>query len=254
MSNVVQSVERALDILEILSEDVNGMGLSEIGNKIDLHKSTIHRLLGTLIHKGYVSQDCVTNKYKITIKLYELGVKKIASTDILEASKPYSKALMDSLNEVVHLVIRDKNDIIYIDKVEADNTIRMISTIGKRRPLYCTSVGKAMMAYMSEEEIKEIWDNSEIESLTQKTIVDYEDFLSELDKVKTNGYAEDDEENEMGVRCIGAPIFNHKGQIEGAISISGPAFRVTKERVDEISKEVKKYAKLISKELGYRTN
>lgn len=254
MSNVVQSVERALDILEILSEDVNGMGLSEIGNKIDLHKSTIHRLLGTLIHKGYVIQDCLTNKYKITIKLYELGVKKIASSDILEASKSYTKELMESLNEVVHLVIRDENDIIYIDKVEADNTIRMSSTIGKRRPLYCTSVGKVMMAYMNQDEVKQIWNNCEIERLTEKTIIDFDDFLKELENVKNYGYAEDDEENEIGVRCIGAPIFNHKGQVEGAISISGPAFRVTKEKVEEMSKEVIRYAKLISKELGYKIN
>lgn len=251
MPDVVQSVDRALAILEILSENVNGLGLTDISSKINLHKSTVHRLLGTLIYNNFVTQDSETNKYKITIKLYELGVRKIASTDILEASKPHTKALMESLNEVVHLVIRDKNDIIYIDKVEADNTIRMASTVGRRSPMYCTSVGKAMMAYMTDEEIKGVWDNSKIEILTDKTITDFSEFLLELKNIRENGYAEDDEENEIGVRCIGAPIFNHSGKVEGAISISGPAIRVTKDRVETIAEEVKKYANLISKDLGY---
>lgn len=254
MTQVVQSVERTLDILELLSENIDGMGLTEISNRIDLHKSTVHRLLGTLIYKDFVKQDTETNKYKITIKLYELGVKKIASADILEVSKPYTKELMKKLNEVVHLVIQDNNDIIYIDKVEADNTIRMASTIGRRRPLYCTSVGKAMMAHMSDEEVKEIWENSKIEKLTEKTITDFNDFLTELEKIREYGYAVDDEENEVGVRCIGAPIFNNTGKVQGAISISGPAIRVTKERVEAIAEEVKKYAVLISKELGFSKN
>lgn len=252
MSYVVQSVERSLDILELLSENIQGMGLTEISIKIDLHKSTVHRLLGTLIHKGFVSQDIESNKYMITTKLFELGVVKIAENDILKASKPYTKALMESLNEVVHLVIQDKADIIYIDKIEANNTIRMSSTIGRRRPLYCTSVGKAMMAFMNDEEVKEIWDNSNIEKLTENTITDFNKLLQELRRVKENGYAEDDEENEVGVRCIGAPIFNHFGKVEGAISISGPAIRVTKDRVESIANEVKKYAKLISKDLGHK--
>jgi DNA-binding IclR family transcriptional regulator len=251
MIDVVQSVDRALSILEILSENVSGMGLTEISSKINLHKSTVHRLLGTLISNNFVTQDSVTNKYKITIKLYELGVKKIATMDILEVSKPYTKALMKSLNEVVHLVIRDKNDIIYIDKVEADNTIRMASTIGRRSPLYCTSVGKSMMANMTNEEIKQIWKTTNIQKLTGNTITDYDMFLKELKLIREKGYAEDDEENEMGVRCIGAPIFNHKGEVEGAISISGPSIRVTKDKVEAFAKEVKKYARLISIELGY---
>lgn len=252
MIDIVQSVDRALTILELLSEHINGLGITEISSKVNLHKSTVHRLLGTLIYKGYVVQDKEVNKYKISLKLYELGIKRIAEADILEASKPYTKALMESLNEVVHLVIRDKNDIIYIDKVEADNTIRMASTIGRRSPLYCTSVGKSMLAFMTNEEVEEVWENSKIEKLTKNTITDFDDFREELAKVKEKGYAEDDEENELGVRCIGAPIFNSSGEIEGAISISGPAIRVTKDKVKEFAEEVKKYADLISRELGFR--
>lgn len=252
MIEVVQSVDRALTILELLSEYNEGMGITEISGKIELHKSTVHRLLATLIYKGFVEQDPENNKYKVSLKLFVIGTKRVEGTDIMNVSKPFTTTLMDSLNEVVHLVIRDKNDIVYIDKVEANNTIRMASTIGKRSPLYCTSVGKAILAFMSEDEVNEIWASSNIKSLTDNTIVDYDKFKDELKKIKENGYSVDDEENELGVRCVGAPVFNRSGEIEGAISISGPTTRVTKDKVVEISKEVKKCAYLISKELGYR--
>src|SRR5690606_22548850 len=128
---------------------------------------------------------------------------------------------------------------VYIDKVEADNNIRMASSIGRRSPLYCTSVGKAMMAYMTDKEIKDSWENSNIEKLTPNTINNFNEFIDELNKMKERGYAEDDEENEVGVRCIGAPVFNSNGELEGAISISGSAIRVTKDKVEEFAEEVK---------------
>src|SRR5699024_6319729 len=117
------------------------------------HKSTVHRLLGTLIYKGFVEQSEITNKYRISLKLYELGSKRIAGMDLVSASKLYTKELMENTNEVVHLVVRDGNDIVYTDKVDANNTIRvMTSAIGKRSELYSTSVGKAILAFLDEAE------------------------------------------------------------------------------------------------------
>lgn len=251
MQDAVQSVERSLSILEVLSEYSEGLGVTDISEKVNLHKSTVYRLLSTLIYKDYVTQDKETNKYKITFKLFELGNRRIEKMDILSASKPYSKKLMESVNEVVHLVIRDGNRIVYIDKVEANNTIRMASSIGKRSPMYCTSVGKAMLAFLPAQEVEEVWNSSKIEKRTENTITDFEVLKKELAGIKEKGYAIDNEENEMGVRCIGAPIFNRFGQIEGAISISGPAIRVTEEKVEAIAEEVMKCAMLISRELGY---
>jgi DNA-binding IclR family transcriptional regulator len=172
--------------------------------------------------------------------------------DIFKSSKPYTERLMKTVNEVVHLVIRDENDIVYIDKVEADNTIRMASTIGRRSPLYRTSVGKVILAYLPDKEIESVWENSKIEKMTEYTITDLEVFKRNLKEVEEKGYAVDNEENELGVRCIGAPVFNHTGSVEGAISVSGPTIRVTRDRIEEIANEVKKYAHLISNELGYR--
>lgn len=252
MIEIVQSVDRTLSILELISDYDDGLRITEISEKVGLHKSTVHRLLGTLIYKGYVIQNQRTNKYRLTTKLFELGNRVIADMDILKASKPYTEDLMKILNEVVHLVIRDDKDIVYIDKVEANNTIRMASNIGRRSPLYSTSVGKAILAYLDEKEVLEIWDSSDIKKFTDNTITDYDIFRMELDKIRLHGYAVDDEENEHGVRCVGAPIFNFHGEVEGAISISGPTIRVTKEKVDVIADEVKRCAHLISKNLGYR--
>lgn len=248
---VVQSVDRTLSILELMADYDDGLGITELSKKVGLHKSTVHRLLATLIYKGYVIQDHQTNRYRLTLKIFELGNKIVEDMDILKASKSHTESLMKSVNEVVHLVIRDDDHIIYIDKVEANNTIRMASNIGRRSPLYSTSVGKAILAHLDDEEVLEIWRNSDVKKFTDKTITDYDLFRNELEKVRLKGYAEDDEENELGVRCIGAPVFNYRGKVEGAISISGPTLRVTKGKVEEIADVVKKYANLISKELGY---
>lgn len=252
MKNVVQSVDRALSIMEVLSDYDEGLGITEISTKIDLHKSTVYRLLGTLIYKGYVKQDKSTNKYKITFKLFELGNKSIENIDIVSVSRPFIEDLMERVNEVVHLVLLEGEEIVYIDKVESHNTIRMHSNIGKRSPAYSTSVGKAIMAYLPKQKIKEIWDNSEIKKYTKYTITDFDKFMEELKGIRKIHYAIDDEENELGVRCIGAPIFNHKNEPIAAISISGPTSRVTKESVEKQAKWVMKYAEMISKELGYK--
>jgi len=251
MSQIVQSVERTLSILEVLSDYKEGLGLTEISERVDLHKSTVYRLLNTLIYKEYVVQNKETNKYLITLKLFELGNKKVEGMDMLSASKQYTKMLMESLNEVVHLVARENNNIVYIDKVEANNTIRMASTIGKRSPMYCTSVGKAMLSLLDEEEVKRVWDNSIIEKRTEKTITDYQQFKKELKLIRERGYAIDDEENEEGVRCVGVAIQDRFGKVVGAVSISGPTIRVTPDKVESIAHEVIKYANKISKEMGF---
>ncbi|AOY76064.1 IclR family transcriptional regulator [Clostridium formicaceticum] len=254
MKETVQSVDRALSILEVLSDYEEGVGITEISSKIDLHKSTVHRLLVTLICKGYVEQNPSTNKYKLTLKLLELGNKLIDKMDILSVAKPYLQQLTEITNEVVHLVVREGIEIVYIDKVESDNKIRMHSRIGSRSPMYCTSVGKAMMAYLPEEEVEKIWEASEIKKFTQYTITELQEMKETLKKVREVGYALDEEENELGIRCIGSPIFNHNGEVCGAISVSGPTMRVTKETIENFKNYILEYSSKISKELGYKVS
>ncbi len=251
IGEIVQSVERALTILEVIAEYNNGLGITEISERVDLHKSTIHRLLSTLVYKGYVVQDPETLKYRTTLKLYEIGYKRLANSDILTVSKPYTTKLMELTNEVVHLVVRDGNDIVYIDKIEAENTITMRSAIGKRNPMYCTSAGKAILSCLDMEEVSNIWKTSKIIKKTPNTITNYDDLVKELEKIRKVGYAIDEQEDEEGIRCIGAAILNNEGKVEGAISISGPAMRITKDLIGKYGHLVKNTALQISRELGY---
>lgn len=252
MQEIVQSVDRTLSILEVISDYEDGLGITDISEKVGLHKSTVHRLLATLIHKGYVRQNDETNRYELTLKLFELGNKKIEKMNIVTVAKPFIQELMEKTNEVIHLVIGEEAEIIYVAKVEPQKTIRMYSSIGKRIPMYCTSVGKSMMSYMSDEEVEKIWSISPIKKLTENTIVNLEDFKEHLKIVREKRYAIDEQENEIGIRCIGASVLDYKGNVCGAVSISGSIISFTEDKIEEFSKLLIEYARNISRELGYR--
>ena len=249
--NPVQSAERIFQVLEMLAD--NGeMGLMELSTALGLHKSTVHRLLMSLIYMGYAKQNEKTQKYMLTYKLVNMSGKILDRMDIVEIAKPYMERLSDISGETVHLVRRDGSDILYIHKIEAKvGTIRMVSHVGMIHPMYCSGVGKAIMATLPEKEVKKIWDASVIERKTDKTIVTYEDMQRVLDEVRKNGYALDDEENEEGVRCIAASLRGYGKNVKYAFSISGPVSRMTKERVEELAVDMKAVQAELQRELGY---
>lgn len=252
MQEVVQSVERTLSIVEVLSEFDEGLGLTEISEKVGLHKSTVHRLLFTLMVKSYVEQNESTNKYRLTLKLFELGSRKIEKMNIVTIARPILKELMEKTNEVIHLVVREGTEIVYIVKVESQNPIRMYSKIGKRSQVYCTAVGRSMLAYMTDKEVLNIWENSNIEKLTEHTVTDFHKFKDSINAVKEKGYAIDEQENEIGIRCTAASILDYKGEVCGAISISGSIISFKEEKIERFSKLIIEYSTRISKELGYK--
>lgn len=248
--NPVQSAERIFQVMEMLAEH-GEMGLIEISTALNLHKSTVHRLLMSLIYMGYAKQDEVTQKYMLSYKLVSMAGKILDRTDILQIARPYMDRLSDISGETVHLVQREGNNILYIYKAEAKvGSIRMVSHVGMVHPMYCSGVGKAIMATLEESEIKQIWNESIIEKKTEKTITDIDDMMKVLEEVRKNGYALDDEENEEGVFCIAACLRDYTGEVRYAFSVSGPVSRMTKERVKELSKDVKKVQAELSKELG----
>ncbi len=251
MADTVQSVDRALSLLELLAKYEDGLGLMELSYQSNLTKSTVHRLLHTLIENGYVKQNEENGPYHLTLKMFQLGVKTVERMDILKISRPYLQRLKDRFGEVIHLVIRDDQEIVYIDKVETDHTIRMYSNIGKRGTLYSTSVGKAMLAYSHDDILHELWNNMHIEQKTEYTITTWLEFLKEIQRIRKNGYALDQEENELGVKCIGVAILDYTGLPVGAISVSGPIQRMTDSKMDEITKEILEVKKEITRELGF---
>lgn len=250
VKNPVQSAERIFQVMEMLA-DHGEMGLMEISAALGLHKSTVHRLLMSLVYMGYAKQDETSQKYMLSYKIVSMAGKMLDRMDILQVAKPYMERLSDLSGEAVHLVQREGNNILYIYKIEAKvGTIRMVSHVGMVHPMYCSGVGKAIMATLPEKEVKQIWNESIIEKKTDRTITDYDEMLRILSEVKKNGYALDDEENEKGVRCIAASLKDYHHEVKYAFSISGPTSRMTRQHVEELSVDVKKIQEELSRELG----
>lgn len=228
--NPIQVADRLFGVIEFLAERESA-GLMEIAVSLGLNKSTTHRILTSLQYMGYVKQTD-DGKYILTMKIVELSGKVMSRVDILGLVRPYLKNLMEITGETVHFVKRDGNEAIYIDKVEArTNTIQMVSHIGSRIPLFCSGVGKAIVATFSGEDVRRMWKESNIVKLTPKTITDYLDFEETLSRVREEGYAIDDEENQVGVRCVATDLSAPGKPAEYALSISAPVSRMDDDRL-----------------------
>ncbi|MBD8847889.1 IclR family transcriptional regulator [Priestia megaterium] len=248
--DTVQSVDRALAILGIVSQH-NQIGITDICKSLDLNKTTVYRLLSTLMNNGYIEQVKGSNKYRCTFKLFEMGNKRIQDLDLLEEAKPALEKLADLTKETVHLVVEEGTEIVYIHKVESTNTIRMHTWVGKKNPMYRTAVGKAILAFSDKEKAIDIWNKSEIVQNTPYTITNLDDFLEQLVLVRKNGYAIDNEETEIGIRCVAAPILDFSKNVIGALSISIPTIRFPENEIEVYGNHVKKCSEVISKKLGY---
>ncbi|KZL93622.1 transcriptional regulator KdgR [Clostridium magnum DSM 2767] len=251
-SNLIQSVDRALQILECFSKRDKELGVTEIANRLDLHKSTTFGLLSTLESRGYLKQNLENGKYKLGIKLFEQGRLVEDDMDLRINSLPYLKELVDKYQETAHLAIRDGSEIIYIDKVEGGSAIRMYSQVGKRAPMYCTGVGKAMLAFMPEDQVDNITKDLKFTPFTGNTITDLNKLKVELNEIRRRGYCIDNEEIEVGLKCVAAPIMNYKGEVVASASIAGPASRMSDEKLQFIAKDVKEAVTKISETLGYK--
>jgi DNA-binding IclR family transcriptional regulator len=254
VKNPVQSAERIFGVLEMLA--VTGpIGLVELSTRLELHKSTVHRMLLSLICMGYVNQDEETGKYMASFKIVELSEKVLSRVDIISKVRPYIEELANACRETVHFVQRRGTDVFYLDKVSPlypqESAIRMASQVGLSRPLYCSAVGKAILAEMADSEIKYIWDNSLIEKKTENTITEFKELQRELIEIREKGYALDNEENEIGVRCIAVCVKNHKGIPNNAFSISAPAVRMSDERIIALSQDILKTKVMVQKILGH---
>lgn len=234
--NPIQVADRLFLVLETLAE-TGPVGMVDLSRMLDLHKSTVHRLLTSLIYMGYVRQDEDTGRYFLSFKLCELSNKILNKLDILDLIRPYLKRLAQLTGETVHFVQLDGTEAVYIYKEESSqNSVRMVSRVGSRIPLYCSGVGKAIAADMTEQQIRSFWENSRIEKLTEHTITDFDEFLSTIHAVRRNGYALDNEENETGVRCIAVSLPDFRGRAKYAFSISAPVGRMTDQRIEELAK------------------
>lgn len=248
--NPVKSADRIFRVMELLSEE-GSMGVTEIGQRLDLNKSTVHRLLMSLVSMKYVKKDQENDRYSMTYKIVRLANSIREKSDTVSIVHPLLRELSMKCGETVHFVQQNDNEIVYIDKVESNvNSVRMVSKIGLTHSIFTTGVGKAILAELPEYQVKEMWKRSSFEALTQYTITEFDEYMAELRRTKERGYGLDNEENEIGVRCVAACVYNYKGKAEHAISISVPITRMGDERVEELSKYLLEYKERVSQALG----
>lgn len=249
----IQSIERAISILKLFSPEKPELKLTEISSSLGLNKSTVHTILSTLKYHGLIEQNENTQKYKLGIFILELGNIMLESIEenITEIGHPILEELSRELDETVHLVYLDGREIVYLDKVSSLQSIRIHTNIGSRLFAHATGLGKVILANLDESEIKRILP-TKLEKLTENTITKRSELLKELNIIKEKGYSIDNGENEVGLRCIAAPIFNNTGKVKYALSVSGPTFRIADDKIEIIAKRVQHFANLFSKKLGYR--
>jgi DNA-binding IclR family transcriptional regulator len=247
----VQTLDRSLDVLEVLAQAEEALGVTEIGNRISLHKSTVHRILHTLCHRGYVERVRDNERYQLGIKIVELGIRFFNDLEIRKVASPVLNDLAKLLDEVVNLVLPDEGEVVYIDKAESSHVVSMHSKVGRRAPMHCTAVGKALLSTLPEEEVRHILEIKGMTRYTPNTIVDPDALMVYLREIKASKISIEIEENEIGIICLGTPVFDYSGRAIGAISVSGPAERIKEKGIERIGQEMKKSGEEISAHMGF---
>ncbi|HEX3437543.1 MAG TPA: IclR family transcriptional regulator [Pseudacidobacterium sp.] len=245
----LQSIDRIVAMLDMLSESDVPLSLAEICTRMGLHKSTAHRSL-IVLERSSMIERTPEGRFRLGLKLYELGNRAVEQIDLRERVQPFFRRLATEVGETVHLSVLQKTRIVYLDKVEPNRRICMTSKTGTSNPVYCTSMGKAMLAFLPEEAREEVLSKIKYTRYTSKTLCSREALLKSLERVKKRGFAIDDEEIEVGVRCVGAPIFDENRYPIAAVSVSGPASRITVQSVPGIAERLIRCSNEISRTLG----
>jgi IclR family transcriptional regulator, KDG regulon repressor len=247
----VQSLDRAFDIVELLSKEHNGLTLTQIGKVLDLHKSTVYRLLKTLKQRGYIERKPNSKIYRLGLGFIELCSVNLNNLELKIEAEPILRKLSLQTNQTVFLAIEQDGYAVYIDKVEKFNSLRRYSIIGHRAPLYCTALGKSLLIGIKDEEIIKLYKDREFEIKTPKTIKDINTLLEDIRISRNRGWSLDDQENEKEVRCLASPIYDYRRHIIAAVSTSWYVNSAENIEIDKIAGFVISAALEISKYMGY---
>ena len=248
---VVQAVDHCLELIEALTRNEGSRGVTELGTELGLAKSTVHKLLQTLLRRGYAVQDPTSGRYRLGLKFLELGGVVQGGLSIRTVAHPHLQALMEATNETVQLGVLEGHEVVYADKIECARTIRMYSRVGRRSPLHCTALGKVLLADQPESTLRAVLD-ARLDRYAPRTITTSRALRTELREVREKGYAFDDEEFEEGLRCLAAPARDYTGAVVASLGIAGPAARFEPARRPELIKLLKDAAEAVSRDLGYR--
>jgi len=248
--DAVSSVMKVFGILQALGEEREN-GITELSQRVMMSKSTVYRFLQTMKSLGYVSQEGESEKYGLTMKLFELGAKALQNVDLIRCADLQMRELSRLTKEAIHLGSLEEDSIIYIHKIDSLYNLRMYSRIGRRNPLYCTAIGKVLLAWRNKEEVREIMADVEFIHSTPTTLKDVDALLVALERVRSQGFGEDNEEQEEGLRCIAVPVFDRFGVAIAGLSISFPTIRFSEESRQEYVAMLHRAAKTVSGQMGY---
>jgi IclR family KDG regulon transcriptional repressor len=248
---IIQSLQRGLSILEIIAKKGKGITMAEVSREIGLHTSTTFHLLRTLSTLGYLAQDENTREYVLGSKVFHLAASAWTEVQLLKASSPLLTEMAEQTGETSHLAIFEQGEVIVINRIDGSSPIRLSDRVGCPRPAHCTAIGKVLLAHLSEVELKAFLGKHELRPITPRTITAVPVLEQELARVRDQGYAFDDEEFNQGIRCLAAPVRNFTGQVVAAIGISGPVWRVSLDRVAQLTDFVKAMGHRLSEALGH---
>lgn len=244
------ALERGLHLLEMLAESARGLTLSEIVRKSKLPKSSIHTLVLTLERHGYIRRCARTHRFMFGMRLFELADRALTQIEIRELAAPYLYDLMRGTKLTVHLAFMERDQVVLIQKVEAPGLLKVASWIGRRMDLHCTGLGKALLANLNDQEIDRLIKESGLPRHNENTISSPRTLKKQLEEIRKLKYAVDDEEDEIGLRCIGSPIFDHAGEVRAAISICGTVSHITSNNLSTLAQKLVRTASEISRDLG----
>ena len=243
------AVERALNILEAAAQRREGLTNAEISRKLAIPKSSASYILRTLEKRGYLRREAETGRYRLGLKILSLGGDAQANLDIADVALPFMRMLSEKIRMTVHLAVLDQGEAVYIEKVEAPGFFKVNTWVGRRMFLHSTSVGKCLLAWLPKPDIENLVKQQGLKKRTPKTITSITRLIAELENVKESGYAVDDEENSLGARCLGAPIFDAAGNVTAALGVSGTLTQTDDASKPRIIEALKETARRISRQM-----
>jgi DNA-binding IclR family transcriptional regulator len=247
----VPAVDRAFSTLELLAASNGGLSISTVARRLKVPKSSIHLIMTALEDRGYLRKDAPSRKYFVGLRFTDLATAALKGFELRERSKPVLMGLSAKIGLTVHLAVLEGSEAVLIERIESPGMAQLDTWVGQRMHVNCTAVGKALLACLSEEEFKRLIHGRRLIKHNQYTICSIAKLRDELNRIRATGYAVDNEEEEIGVRCIGAPIYDHTGKAIAAISAAGTTVHIPQERIEKLAKYVTDTAKRISLMLGY---
>ena len=243
----IRSFAKGMNVLELLADN-EALTVTQVAKIMNINRASSHRFLATLRELGYADKND-NSRYSLTSKVIELGSKVLYRFEVRKIAQPFLQEVASKFNETINLGFFNGKEIITIEKIDSTERLRMDAGIGGSEPAYCTSLGKAILAYLPDNKLEEYLKSIELTPYTPNTVTSKEKLKEELMHIQENGYAIDDEELSVGLRCVGAPLFDHRGHALYAISIAGPSIRFGSKRLQEMNKELKQICQSLSEKL-----